>query len=482
MMPFVLRGRRVRMAPVAHAVLTLLAIIGVVGCATDQQTDVDAYRAISRPPGPPPTHAPGAPLALDAAMRLTAAYNEQLAIQGERYVQALAERQRLAAFLRPTFEFFTDVGIDENTARRRSVETDVGVTGQYRLLTGLSDLRNVRAAEARAEAVRWLILDLREALLVQVARAYYDALRAERLTTVLESSLDAQSQRLEDARARQTVGFVRPLDVAQIEAQVSRTRAQLISARRAEGEARSVLALLTNADVSASPLIDGFSPPDDARSPAALLAIAHERRQDILAARADADASRAVVDAAIGEYFPSIALNLDYFLTRTDGALPDITSLIAVRVPLFTAGRIEASVRSAWSAFRERVLIYRLREREVRRDVEIAALRLDESRDLVAELRVQLRVAREALELAEAAYQAGLGTNLERVVAQDQLLSAELDTVVAEFAVKTAHLELLRACGVLAYDALAAPLPTPTERPVPESPFLDPPAAPETPA
>ncbi len=465
-----MRCRRVHRG-VAAACLCALA-----GCATDQRADVDAYRSISDPPGVRTAFDPGAPLSLLDALRYTAEHNELLAAQGESYVQALADRQRAAAALLPTFDLFTDVTLRENTGSDGVVQTDLGVTGQYRVLTGQSDLRAVDAADAVARARRWLILDLRETLLLQTSRAYYETLRAERLTAVLESSVQAQLARFEDARARNEVGLTRPLDVAQIEAQVSRTRTQLISARSQAREARAVLALLTNVELGDSELIDGFNPPLETPDFAGLVTTAREFRQDLRAAREEANAARLLVDAAIGQYAPSISLNLDYFLARApDDSGAIIASLIQLRAPIFSAGRIEADVRAAWSVFRQRVLEFRLLEREARRDVEIAAHQLSASRARAAELSNQVTVARQTLLLAEASYQAGLGTNLERVRAQDELLLAELEATSEEFVTKAATLALRRACGLLMQDQFGVPWPEPSEprAEIPDSPFLD---------
>lgn len=454
--------------------LLCLAAALTAGCATDQAADVDLYRSISDPPGTRLLHTDGQPLSLADAMRFTAWYNELLAAQGERYIQALAERQRAASLLRPTLSAFGDVALRENTGSAGIVQSAVGVSGQYRFLTGLTDLRNVDAALARAEAERWLILDLREALLVQTARAYYDTLRAEKLAAVLEVSVKTQTERLQDARTRNEAGVAPPLDVALIDAQVSRTRAQLIEARRAAGEARSTLALLTNARIAASPLTDCFTVPASRPDTQALISLARSNRQDLAAARHEAAALRDEVDAAIGQYAPSIALNLDYFLLRgPDTSAPSLASLLSVQVPVFTAGRIEAEVRGSWSRFRQQVLLYRSLEREAQRDVETAALRLLAAESLIEELRAQVAAASLALELAEAAYAAGLGTNLERIVAQDALLSAELETVSAEFDAKIAYLELLRACGTISGETIGTLPPPPPSIPVPESPFLD---------
>ncbi|MDX2131583.1 MAG: TolC family protein [Planctomycetota bacterium] len=461
----------------AAACGSLVLAAGLAGCAATHRhdADVELYRRVSDPPGGVPLHEAGADLTLEHALRLASAHNEQLAQQGERYVQALAERQRRAAALKPTFDLVGGTSLRENTGDG-IVQTTVGATGQYRLLTGLSDLRSVEASEARARSSRWLILDLRETLLLQTARAYYEVLRAERLGAVLESSVATQMARLEDARARNEVGFTRPLDVAQIEAQVSRTRAQLITARGNALDARATLALLTNADVARSRLTDEFRAPADAPARDTLLALAHEHRQDVLAARAEVDAARREVDAAIGQYAPTLTIDLETFVLQTpDDSASAIASFIQLRVPLFSAGRIEADIRAAWSVFREAVLEHRLRTRAAVADVDSALARLGASRARLEEFRTQVRAARDALTLAEASYQAGLGTNLERVTAQDELLSAELEEVSEGFEHTLLTLELRRACGLLATEQIGSPRPQADdgEAEVPDAPALD---------
>lgn len=457
-------------------IVTGLACALCAGCATDQRADVAAYRRESDPPGELPTHGAGDALSLVKAMQLTAARNEQLAAQGERYVQALADRERLAANLMPTIDLFGELALRENARNGGVLQSNGGIGAQYELLTGMGDFRSIEAAEFAASAEKWMILDLREALLLETARAYYEALRAERLAGVLASSVEAQMVRLDEARARNEVGFARPLDVSQIEAQASRTRAQLISAQGQARESRAVLGLLTNAEVRDSALDDGFEVPSQFASIEELLAIAARHRQDVIAARDDAAAARLQVDAAISQFAPSIGINLDYFLFQSpDDSAASIASLVAVRVPIFSAGRIEAEVRASWSVFRERVLAYRLRVREVRSDVESAESRLRSSLARVDELRTQVAVARETLALAEAAYEAGLGTNLERVTAQDDLLNAELQAVSEEFIAKAAYLSLRRACGLLSAELIGSPLPEAgdTDADVPTSPILD---------
>lgn len=463
----------------------LIGLVSLAACSVDQQADVRAYRTILDL-GPAPEVGPSGPLRLQDALRLTNAYNENLSIEGENYVQSLADRQRNAASLLPTLDLFGNLTFRDNsggdsggsTGGTKSTLFDAGLGAQYTLFTGLTDFNRVKAADFTTEQGRWLLLDLRESILLDTARAYYSVLLSERLVNVLESSLVVQEERLRDVRGRQDVGFARPLDVAQIESQVSATQVLLLDARNFVRVGRSALTLLVGADASGMPLTDAYELPAEMPSSRDLLAIALSQRQDLAAAVLSAEASRATVDSEIGRYFPTVTVNLDYFLTRdTIPTQRDWTGLLTVNLPLFTAGRIHADVRDAWSRFRQDLLRFSLTKREIRRDVEVAQANLEVAQQRLLELNNQLRAAQEALRQAEASYNAGLGTNLERIAAQDQLLSAQVGLAREDFNVKIAYLVAMRAAGALTQAVVGVvPMPPPQTTP-PESPFIITPSA-----
>lgn len=467
----------------AITVLPVL-LLGLVlaGCKIDQSKEVDTYRQVLG--AAEPTHSHGEPLSLHQAAALTNAYNEQLSTQGERYLQALIDRKRRTAALLPTVDLVGTFTFRDRSSSAGSGSTtagtrlfDAGPRLQYDFMTGLTDVNRVQAAELGAEQQRWLLLDLRESLLLETARAYYAVLVAERQIGVIESSLKVQDERLRDIRGRSSVGFARPLDVSQIEAQAARTRVQLLNARNQAANARTALSLLIGSDASVIALTDGLSAPTDSPARDELHTLAWQHRQDLAAARAIAAGVRAEVDAEIGRYYPTVSLNFDYFLTRDSVPTDrDWSGLLSVNLPIFAAGRIQADVRDAWSRFRQAVLDHSLSRRQVRRDVDIAYSDLESSRARLVEIEAQLSAAREALRQAEAAYSVGLGTNLERVAAQDQVLSAELLQAQEIFTSKIAYLAMMRAIGRLS-PALLEPGPEgwpalPPDRPIPDSPFI----------
>src|SRR6476620_2165210 len=91
------------------AVTKILALCFVMlgtGCAVDQQKERNLYRSVldAHLPAPKPYTAE-APLSLREALLLANRNNEQLAMRGEDFVQALIAKNRVAAAFLPTVSF-----------------------------------------------------------------------------------------------------------------------------------------------------------------------------------------------------------------------------------------------------------------------------------------------------------------------------------------------------------------------------------------
>jgi outer membrane protein TolC len=444
-------------------VLTLIASFIVAGCHLNQKEEVARYRKILDADAPLIDFAPGEPLSLEQALALANQHNERLAVRGEDYLQALIAKDRAASNFLPTislaptyFQQDEVSGNEQNGSGGGNVvasinhRLDVPITGRMNIFNGFSDVANYRAAGRTIEQRRALLLDFQAVVLLDVARTYYQVLRSERSVEVLKNSLNLQDERVRDFQARRRAGVVRPLDVAQTEAQASATRVSLIDAKNDVVNGRTTLAFLVGAPVASSALIDQAKAISEVPSMADLQNEALRRRQDLAAARAAVAASKYDVEAAIGHYFPSVSFNVNYFLSRE--SLPSESrwnEILSLNLPIFSAGTLEADLRLAWSLLRQNKLFESLTERQVLQDVRIAYENLLASQDRLRELQVQLKAGEEALLQAEQSYKAGLGTNLERLVAQDRLLSTQLQLTSERYDQKVFYLALLRSVGAL---------------------------------
>jgi outer membrane protein TolC len=173
-------------------------------------------------------------------------------------------------------------------------------------------------------------------------------------------------------------------------------------------------------------------------------------RQDLSAARAECAAALHNVDVAVGQYYPGVTLNLSYFLYRE--SVPDSSlwaALVTANLPIFSFGRIEADVRTAWSVFRQAKLSESQVSRRIAHDVQVGCDDLHASQEHLDALAPELSAAQEAFDQSLDLVRAGKATNLERLVAQNQLLSTQLSVADAGYARKLAWLALLRASGTL---------------------------------
>ena len=205
-------------------------------------------------------------------------------------------------------------------------------------------------------------------------------------------------------------------------------------------------------------LLGGFEVPGENRPLDRLLRLAHAHRQDLQAARMQVKIAAERLEAAWGGYFPSVSLDLTRYLYRE--SFPndvDWTGLIQVDLPIFSAGLVHADVRTAYSRLRQAHLAESGLRRTVLRELRVAVENLTADLQQIDQLGVRAAAAREAMRQADAAYGAGLGTNLERLIAQVQLLSAELSLTEKQFSHIVDYLRLLRAAGWL--EIGLAPLP-----------------------
>ncbi len=441
--------------------VVLLLVFLISGCAVNQKKDVQIYRNVldSGKSASNVSFHPEAPLALKDALVLANAHNERLAMAGEDYLQALINKDRAFAAFLPTISFapsFMNQGKTAIAAGNPLIAEfvpthtmDVPISGNMDLHP-FRDVPGLWSAEYAAKMQRALLLEHQSELMLDVAKTYFQVMHSEKQVDVLKYSIKVGRQRLADVRVKEKAGVARPVDVALTEAQLARTQNELIRAKNDVRNSRAMLAFLIGVPKVEGPLTGGLTIPSNSWRIDPLLKMADAHRQDLQAAHEQVKAAASALEKAWGEYFPSVSLNLMYYLSR-DSFPNDVdwTSLIRVNVPLFSAGLIHADVRTAYSRLRQA----RLGEMRVRRlvgkDLRVALDNLSGDAQQIDQLKVQVKAAQEAVRQANAEFDAGLGNNLARLIAEDDLLSAQLNLSTAKFNRNVDYLNLLRVTGVL---------------------------------
>jgi outer membrane protein len=447
------------------------------GCVVDQAKEVKIYRDVldSKSKKPEPLK-PGETLTLSRALELANADNEQLASQGETYLQALIAKNRAFASFLPTLSFqpnFTAEDAPGGTepagspgappvSEASAAASSGGFQQHGHVLTRLEapvvgtmnfSFRNVplyRAAQIAVAQQRQLLLDAQATILLNVAQTYFQAVISTKQVAVLEHSLNLQEARLKNLQGRFKVQLSLALEVSQAEADLSAARVLLDRSVTDVRNGRRTLALLIGAPVVDGPLVDDAVQPDPLPSMQSFVDTAMAHRQDLLAAQDAVKVAKKEVDAAIAEYYPSVSLNVAAYLYREDYAdSSKWNGVLSGNLPLFSGGAIRADVRTAWSRLRQAALFESYLRREIDNGVKTAYDNVTTSAIVITELANEVRASRDAYNQSVQMEKSGLALPLDVLTAQDQLLNSELQYANESFTRTILYLDLVRASGDL---------------------------------
>jgi outer membrane protein len=424
------------------------------GCKIDQKNEVSIYRKIIDDNKPANvTIAPGQVVTLTDALRLANQNSENLSVQGESYLQALIDKDKAFAAFLPTInvvptETLGSAGV--NTFHTVTHTLIVPVNGNINLFNGFSDTHALKAADYTIEQQKQLTLDLQQTILLDVAQAYYQTLTDEQSVDVLNNSLVLQQANLQNEQAQANVGTTSPLVVAQAESEVAQTLVSLNQSRANVVNDRAMLAYLVDAPIEDNPLRDDFDPPKQIARLLELQKQGEADRQDLLAANAALKAARENVEVQVGQYYPSLALNLDYILYNeaVDGG-GNWGGILTLNIPIYEAGLIHADVRTAWSEFRQDALTQHQLRRNIDQLIETAYTNYQLALQQLRELQIEVKAAHDAFYYAQAQYQAGTQIYLNVLTAQNTLLTTQLELTEAQYNTKTTYFDLLRTVGQL---------------------------------
>jgi multidrug efflux system outer membrane protein len=295
---------------------------------------------------------------------------------------------------------------------------------------------------------------LRSSIVAQVALAYVDLLELDAEQQVADATLVLRQKSMQMVQLRFDAGVAAGVDLQQARTSLAATERALADIARRRERAENTLAVLIGRNpgaVKRATQLKQLNLPAtlNAGLPASLLA----RRPDIRAAERTLAATRANVEAARKAFFPSISLT--GFLGVVS---PELSRLFVggreafsvnpqASLPIFTAGRLTASLEAERSQQRIAAEAYRQTVRNAFLEVENALIDYQRSREQRLALDTTVSADRERLRLVELRYHNGVSSHFELLDAQRELFSAELAQVQATSLSYSAVIQLYRALG-----------------------------------
>lgn len=398
---------------------------------------------------------------LDALLRQVDISNQTIAAAAARMRQAQAVTQAARAAL---FPFVTGNATASRSARAAGGATGTGTSGVANSFNvGLDvgweiDLwggvrRGIEAGSAAAQASA---ADLAAATLSAQALLAQDYLLLRVQDAQIELLLDTAAgyeKSLQLTRNQYAAGIVARGDVAQAEAQLKSTQAQVVDARITRAQLEHAIAVLVGKPpaelaIAPRPLTAGF-PVIPVAVPSELL----ERRPDVAAAERRAAAANARIGVAQAAFYPSLSLSATGgFQNSVLGSLLSLPSRYwalgpALAQTLFDAGLRSAQKAQAIASYDETVANYRSTVLTAFQEVEdnLAALALLEQEAAIQDEAV--KAARESAAIAANQYRAGIASYLGVVVLQAAALNSERAALAILARRLTASVALIKALG-----------------------------------
>ena len=309
---------------------------------------------------------------------------------------------------------------------------------------------SLRAAEADAQAAHVLLAS-------NLARNYFQLVRLNELAVVARRTLAQREESLKIVQGRVDAGLDTRLELRQSQGGLPEARLQLESLTEQMALSQNALAALTGQKNESNRPVARSIPMQKAIKnivlattiPADLLG----RRADITAARWRVEASTQDVANAKAQFYPNI--NLVAFAGFSSIGLSRLFDSgsqqwgvgPALRLPIFDAGRLRANLRGRAADQDAAVESYNAAVADAVRDVKDHLASIQSIASQQGEQHAASDAAEDAYDVAKQRYKAGLGTYLNVLTAETNVLLQRRVAVELEARALDTQVGLIRALG-----------------------------------
>jgi outer membrane protein len=359
------------------------------------------------------------------------------------------------------------LGIPQTTTYTKQYQTStpytIGATATQPVFDGFQTPNRVGAAESNVSAQREALRVLEQQVLLAAATAYMDVSRDGASLEVQRLNVRTLEELLNQTRERFNAGEVTSTDVSQAEAQLAAGRTAASNAESQYNTSRATYRQVIGVEPAnlapAAPVVDRFSP--------ASLGAAIERGQvenpNVTAAMYGIDVAYLQVRINEGALFPQLQLQG----TVQQASMPVIgttnqltaSAVAALTVPIYQGGAEYALIRQSKETLEQQRLNLENVRNQIRQNVVQLWGQVLATKTQVESTQIQVNSALAALNGIRQEARVGQRTTFDILTAQQNLVAARLQVLVAQHDRVVASYGLLNATGRLAPQVLGLPTP-----------------------
>ena len=310
------------------------------------------------------------------------------------------------------------------------------VTLSYVLFDFGARLSQIDAAEYKLLAANLTQNRVLQDVVFQVEQAYYQLLGFESLVRANEQSLKNSQTALEAAQKRRESGLATVADVYRAETAVAQAQLNLTKSKgdfeKARGNLAAAVGLPVNQSLSVQTLQGAPQLREITESMNDLLERAKLNRPDLVAAEAQARAARATASSAVKSGLPSITVTGNAGRTSFNDNRPTADSyslVVNLNIPIFTGFRDTYTIRQAEAQVSQAEAARDVLFRQTQLDVWQAYYDLQTAAGGITSTEAQVKSAEQTSQATLARYQAGFGSILDLLTAQQDESNARVQRI-----------------------------------------------------
>lgn len=333
---------------------------------------------------------------------------------------------------------YTELGsiVADGTSESSGTSWNVGVS---QALFDLGTWYSYKSGQSQSALAAEQFAADQQAMIVRVAEAYFNVLRAIDTLTASEAEEKAIGSQLEQTRQRFEVGLTAITDVHEAQAAFDSAVAERLIAEGQLGINYEQLEVITGiSSESISPLKANFpviDPVPAARQPWVEFSLSNNR--DLRVSRLNAESARYSASAAKAGHYPTLRASYQYTDNDFDGNnvagisnasdTQDSTIGLTLSMPLYTGGSVSGQRRQANQRAIQADEISKLTERNIVQSARSFHLAVTTNVSRVKARKQSIISAQSAVDATQAGYEVGTRNLVDVLLAQQTLYQAQRD-------------------------------------------------------
>lgn len=373
------------------------------------------------------------------------------------YEAVNSSRANLLPQLGLSASYARDDGFKDNTTDTKSRAFAATLT---QTLFNYSLWKNMDIAERQASAQDITYHSQEQTLILNVATAYFNVLRALDTLQYTKAQKDAIYRQLDQTEQKHKVGLVAITDVETARANYDLTRAQLVAANNSLDNALETLREVSGVFYDSLAIVntDKFKTenPGDVKD---LLKLAENNNLQLISARLAVDLAKDQIRLGQSTYLPTVSLSASSKLTRatvTPDSSSDITSTtgdnvisITASLPIFTGGSSYYQVKQAQYNYISYSEQFEAAKRSIINSVRSSYNNIVAAKSSITAYEQSVSSALSSAKATEAGYQVGTQTIVDVLNSTTQFYSSLKSLSGARYDYLISILQLKSATGKL---------------------------------